>query len=260
MTTTALETVAHWIGGERVHDASRYGEVTDPATGAVTRRVAFASAATSTAPSRPPRPASRRGARMSLTKRANVLFRFRELLAARAGDLARVITAEHGKTLDDARGEVQRGLEVVEFACGAAHLLKGEASEQRRHRRRLALAAPAARRGGRHHAVQLPRDGPDVDVPAGARVRQRLHPQAEREGPVGVAADGRVARRGRPARRRVQRRPRRQGGGRGAAHPPGRRVGLLRRLDADRALRLRDRARRTASACRRSAARRTTPS
>src|SRR3712207_8937119 len=57
------------------------------------------------------------------------LFRSRELLAAGAGDLARVITAEHGKTVDDARGEVQRGLEVVEFACGAAHLIKGEASE-----------------------------------------------------------------------------------------------------------------------------------
>ena len=67
---------------------------------------------------------------MSLAKRSNVMFRFREIAAARAGDLARVITAEHGKTVDDARGEVQRGLEVVEFACGAAHLLKGEASEQ----------------------------------------------------------------------------------------------------------------------------------
>ena len=58
-----------------------------------------------------------------------MLFRFRELMAGRAADLARMITAEHGKTFEDARGEVQRGLEVVEFACGAAHLLKGEASE-----------------------------------------------------------------------------------------------------------------------------------
>ena len=58
-----------------------------------------------------------------------MLFRFPELVAARTGELARAITAEHGKTVDDARGEVQRGLEVVEFACGAAHLLKGEASE-----------------------------------------------------------------------------------------------------------------------------------
>ncbi len=129
MTTTALETVAHWIGGERLHEASRYGEVTDPATGAVTRRVAFASAADVDRAVAAAQAGFEVWSAQSLTKRSNVLFKFRELLAANAGDLARVITAEHGKTVDDARGEVQRGLEVVEFACGAAHLLKGEASE-----------------------------------------------------------------------------------------------------------------------------------
>ncbi len=66
----------------------------------------------------------------SLAKRTTVIFAYRELLAARLDDVARIITAEHGKTLDDARGEVQRGLEVVEFACGIAHLMKGEGSEQ----------------------------------------------------------------------------------------------------------------------------------
>jgi malonate-semialdehyde dehydrogenase (acetylating)/methylmalonate-semialdehyde dehydrogenase len=129
MTTTALETVAHWIGGERLHEASRYGEVTDPATGAVTRRVAFASAADVDRAVAAATQGFETWSAQSLTKRSNVLFRFRELLAANAGELARVITAEHGKTVDDARGEVQRGLEVVEFACGAAHLLKGEKSE-----------------------------------------------------------------------------------------------------------------------------------
>ena len=129
MTTTALETVAHWIGGERQHEASRYGEVTDPATGAVARRVAFASAADVDRAVAAATAGFEAWRAQSLTKRANVLFRFRELLAANASDLARVITAEHGKTFDDARGEVQRGLEVVEFACGAAHLLKGEKSE-----------------------------------------------------------------------------------------------------------------------------------
>ena len=130
MTTTALETVAHWIGGERLHEASRYGEVTDPATGAVTRRVAFASSADVDRAVAAATAGFAAWSALSLTKRANVMFRFRELLAANAGELAKVITAEHGKTVDDARGEVQRGLEVVEFACGAAHLLKGEASEQ----------------------------------------------------------------------------------------------------------------------------------
>ena len=129
MATTALETVAHWIGGERVQDASRYGEVTDPATGAVTRRVPFAGAADVARAVEVASAGFHTWSAQSLTRRSNVLFRFRELVAAHAGDLARVITAEHGKTLDDARGEVQRGLEVVEFACGSAHLLKGEASE-----------------------------------------------------------------------------------------------------------------------------------
>ena len=129
MTTTELETVAHWIGGERLQDAARYGDVTDPATGAVTRRVAFASAADVDRAVEAATAGFAAWSAQSLARRSNVLFRFRELVAASAGELARVITAEHGKTLDDARGEVQRGLEVVEFACGAAHLLKGEASE-----------------------------------------------------------------------------------------------------------------------------------
>src|SRR5918996_4209575 len=117
MTTTELETVAHWIGGERLEDSSRYGEVTDPATGAVTRRVAFASSADVDRAVAAATAGFAKWSMLSLTKRSNVLFRFRELVAARADELARVITAEHGKTIPDARGEVQRGLEVVEFAC-----------------------------------------------------------------------------------------------------------------------------------------------
>ena len=65
----------------------------------------------------------------SLTKRTQIVFRFRELLNARAGELAELITAEHGKVLSDAAGEVARGQEVVEFACGMPHLLKGSATE-----------------------------------------------------------------------------------------------------------------------------------
>ena len=129
MTTTELETVAHWIGGERLQESERFGEVTDPATGAVTRRVAFASSADVDRAVEAATAGFAAWSTQSMARRSNVLFRFRELAAARADELARVITAEHGKTIDDARGEVQRGLEVVEFACGAAHLLKGEASE-----------------------------------------------------------------------------------------------------------------------------------
>jgi malonate-semialdehyde dehydrogenase (acetylating)/methylmalonate-semialdehyde dehydrogenase len=109
--------------------AQRQGEVYDPATGRVSGHVDFASAAVvdeavSAAASAWP------GWRdTSLARRAQLMFAFRELLNARKDDLAVIITAEHGKVLSDALGEVTRGLEVVEFACGIPHLLKGDFSE-----------------------------------------------------------------------------------------------------------------------------------
>ena len=115
------------------------------------------------------------------------------MLHARTDELAAVITAEHGKVLADAAGEIARGLENVEFACGVPHLLKGGFSEQAVDRRRRLLDPPAARRRRRHHAVQLPGHGAAVDVRQRDRLRQRVRPQAEREGPVGVAAAGRAA-------------------------------------------------------------------
>jgi malonate-semialdehyde dehydrogenase (acetylating)/methylmalonate-semialdehyde dehydrogenase len=130
MTTAPLPTVGHWIDGKEVTDAVRYGDVFNPATGAVQRRVAMASAEDVDAAVRSARRAFASWSEQSLTRRTAILFRFRELLAANAGELATVVTSEHGKTLADAGGEVQRGLEVVEFACGLGHLLKGEASEQ----------------------------------------------------------------------------------------------------------------------------------
>jgi hypothetical protein len=80
------------------------------------------------------------------------------------------------------------GLEVVEFACGAPHLLKGEYSEKRRHGRRCVQPAPAARRCRRDHAVQFPRHGPDVDVSDGARLRQHVRVEAVGARPVGSHA------------------------------------------------------------------------
>ena len=87
--------------------------------------------------------------------------------------------------LDDARGEVARGLECVEFACGIPHLLKGSHSSEVSTRHRRAHRAAAGRRGGRHHAVQLPGDGAAVDAGQRRRLRQRLRAQAVREGSVG---------------------------------------------------------------------------
>jgi malonate-semialdehyde dehydrogenase (acetylating) / methylmalonate-semialdehyde dehydrogenase len=126
-----VELLGHWIGGKPVvEDTARSGEVFDPATGAVAKRVAFADGTTvdrAVASALDAWRSTWRGA--SLTQRANVLFAFRELVAAHKDELAALIVAEHGKVHSDALGEVQRGLEVVEFACGIPHLVKGSFSE-----------------------------------------------------------------------------------------------------------------------------------
>ena len=122
--------IPHWRSGERWPGAAaRAGDVHDPATGRVAAQVSFASASEVDAVVREARAAGREWAEASLTRRTSVLFAFREVLARRREEVAAAITAEHGKVLDDALGEVQRGLEVAEFACGAPHLLKGSFSD-----------------------------------------------------------------------------------------------------------------------------------
>jgi malonate-semialdehyde dehydrogenase (acetylating) / methylmalonate-semialdehyde dehydrogenase len=125
-----VDTLGHWIGGKPVDDdTARTGEVFDPATGAVTKRVALADADTVDRAVAAAREAWAGWRRATLTARAGVLFAFRELVAAHRDELAGLIVSEHGKVHADALGEVQRGLEVVEFACGIPHLLKGGFSE-----------------------------------------------------------------------------------------------------------------------------------
>ena len=122
--------VTHWINGQTwTGTPERSGDVYDPATGKVTKTVDFASKALVddvVAVAKAAFPAWRDA---SLTKRAQVLFAFRELLNANKEKVAELITAEHGKVLSDAVGEVTRGLEVVEFACGIPYLLRGGFSE-----------------------------------------------------------------------------------------------------------------------------------
>jgi malonate-semialdehyde dehydrogenase (acetylating)/methylmalonate-semialdehyde dehydrogenase len=130
MQTIPLTTLGHFVGGKAADGTSgRFGEVYDPATGAIARRVAFAEAGEVDAAVRTARTAFGAWSETPPLRRATVLFRFRELLLRDLDRIAGLITAEHGKTLADARGEVQRGLEVVEFACGIPHLLKGDVSE-----------------------------------------------------------------------------------------------------------------------------------
>jgi len=122
--------VTHWINGaEWTGTPERSGDVFDPATGAVSKTVDFASTALLDEAVAAAKAAFPGWRDTSLTKRAQILFAFRELLNAKKEELAAIITAEHGKVLSDALGEVTRGQEVVEFACGIPHLLKGGFSE-----------------------------------------------------------------------------------------------------------------------------------
>jgi malonate-semialdehyde dehydrogenase (acetylating) / methylmalonate-semialdehyde dehydrogenase len=128
--TTQLSTITHWIGGKPwAGPVDRWGDVCNPALGEVTARVAFASAPVVDDAVRSATEAARTWSRTSLAARARVMFAFRELIERRKRELAEILTREHGKVLSDAIGEVNRGLEVVEFACGLPHLLKGEFSE-----------------------------------------------------------------------------------------------------------------------------------
>ncbi|MGY1643383.1 CoA-acylating methylmalonate-semialdehyde dehydrogenase [Geodermatophilus sp. SYSU D00703] len=122
--------IPHWIDGARREGASgRTGDVTDSATGEVIGEVALADVGEVDAAVAAATAAYPGWRDTSLAKRTAVLFRFRELLNARKPELAAIITAEHGKVLDDALGEVSRGQEVVEFACGVPHLMRGGFTE-----------------------------------------------------------------------------------------------------------------------------------
>ncbi len=122
--------IPHLVGGRPWTGTSRRsGEVFNPATGEVTGRVDFASADLVGEVVEGAHAAWLGWRETSLAGRTQVLFRFRELLNARKEEIAALITSEHGKVFSDALGEVSRGLEVVEFACGIPHLLKGGFSE-----------------------------------------------------------------------------------------------------------------------------------
>ncbi|MEU2724394.1 CoA-acylating methylmalonate-semialdehyde dehydrogenase [Streptomyces smyrnaeus] len=130
MATSDLTRVGHWVDNKAFPgNGGRVAEVTNPATGAVTREVALADAADSRTVIEAAATAFPAWRDTSLAKRVAIVFRFRELLNQRKDELAEIITNEHGKVLSDALGEVTRGQEVVEFACGIPHLLKGGFSE-----------------------------------------------------------------------------------------------------------------------------------
>jgi malonate-semialdehyde dehydrogenase (acetylating) / methylmalonate-semialdehyde dehydrogenase len=126
-----VRTVEHWIDGKhRPGTGDRRGPVYDPARGVTQAEVVLGTAADVSDAALAAASAFESWRETSVTARSRIMFAFRELLVRHEDELARVISAEHGKTVDDARGEVVRGREVVEFACGIPQLLKGEYSEQ----------------------------------------------------------------------------------------------------------------------------------
>jgi malonate-semialdehyde dehydrogenase (acetylating)/methylmalonate-semialdehyde dehydrogenase len=125
-----MDAITHWTCGKAWKgDPDRFGDVFNPATGHIAARVAFASLDIVDHAVKAAARAAASWSASSLAVRTRVLFAFRDLVERHRRELAETITREHGKVLSDAMGEVARGLEVVEFACGLPHLLKGEFSE-----------------------------------------------------------------------------------------------------------------------------------
>src|SRR5205085_2476768 len=125
-----MRDIGHFIGGKQVAGTSgRTGDVFNPNTGEVAARVALASKAEVEKAIGNAEAAFPGWAATNPQRRARVMFKFLELIQGEYDDLARLLSSEHGRTFPDSKGDIQRGLEVVEFACGIPHLLKGEYTE-----------------------------------------------------------------------------------------------------------------------------------
>ncbi|AVH20216.1 CoA-acylating methylmalonate-semialdehyde dehydrogenase [Nocardia cyriacigeorgica] len=125
-----MNRIPHYLNGKRIDTGARTGPVFDPATGTQTAEVVFASAPDVADAVQIAKNALPGWRATSLSKRSDVFFRLRHLIGERREELARIISAEHGKTVADAVGEIARGVENVEFVAGLTHLLKGDYSEQ----------------------------------------------------------------------------------------------------------------------------------
>ena len=122
-----MRNIEHFIGGQSVVGTSgNYGEVFDPNSGQVQARVSLASAAELDRAVANAAEAQKGWAQANPQRRARVMFEFKRLLEAHMEELAHLLSSEHGKVIADSKGDLQRGLEVIEFACGIPHLLKGE--------------------------------------------------------------------------------------------------------------------------------------
>src|SRR5207344_2502195 len=124
-----MREIGHFIGGKTVKGASgRLGDVFDPNTGEVQAKVALAKHSEVEHAIASAQAAQPAWAATNPQRRARVMFKFLDLVQKEFDSLAALLSSEHGKTIPDSRGDIQRGLEVVEFACGIPHLMKGEYS------------------------------------------------------------------------------------------------------------------------------------
>jgi len=125
-----LRELAHYIGGRFVKgESGRFGDIYNPATGEVQARVPFASRSEVRAAVETAAKAFREWSGVNPQRRARVMFKFKALVENNMDELAHLLSSEHGKVIADSRGDIQRGLEVIEFACGIPHLMKGEYTE-----------------------------------------------------------------------------------------------------------------------------------
>ena len=123
--------IEHWINGTHEPSSSnRYGDIYNPATGQVIAKLPMGNSGDLDKAVNAAELAFKSWSKTSITRRSQVLFKYKELLESNREELTRLITLEHGKVLSDAAGSLQRGIEVVDFACGIPHLMKGEFSEQ----------------------------------------------------------------------------------------------------------------------------------
>ncbi len=187
-----MRSIEHFINGSSVADGTRHGDVWNPSQGEVQAKVNLGTAATLQKAIDAANAAQPAWAATNPQRRARVMFKFKALVEANMNELAELLASEHGKVIADAKGDIQRGLEVIEFCLRHPARAEGRIYARRGPRHRRLFDAPAARHRRRHHPVQLPGDDPDVDVRGGHRLRQRLHPEAVGARPVGPGAPGRA--------------------------------------------------------------------
>ena len=185
-----MERITHRVGGsEFVGHSNTSGPVFNPATGEQTSEVVFAEAGDVDDVVSVAEPAARAWAETSLARRTEILFRVRAILDSHRADIARLITQDHGKVLADAMGEVARGIENVDFACGIARSLAGHYAEQASSgvdvysmRQPLGVVAGIT-------PFNFPAMVPMWMLRQRHRMRECLHPQALRKGSAGLGPD-----------------------------------------------------------------------